>query len=188
MIKKYVTLFILILSLSGCFSGTTPPSKFYTLTPTQTKAVSDKRMNIGIDRIQLPRSLDRPQMLTASATTPEMTLSELNRWIEPLPTLIQRCLITDLSTALPNSVIGSKTFSGPIDDYTISVNIIRLTATPGKEVTLLAWVSIRSAQGQERQIKVSESLPVGSSYTDIANVQSILIGRLSHKIALSLIK
>jgi uncharacterized lipoprotein YmbA len=125
-------------------------------------------------------------MLTASSETPEIKLSELNRWIEPLPTLIQRALITDLSTALPNSVIGNKTFSGPENDYTVSVNIVRLTAIPDKEVNLLAWVTIRPLQGPEKQIKVSESIPVGSSYADIATAQSILIGRLSSKIAYSL--
>ena len=86
MIKKYMIPLVLSFSLSGCFNGTTPPSQFYTLTPTETKVISEKHLSIGIERIQLPRSLDRPQMLTASSETPEIKLSELNRWIEPLPT------------------------------------------------------------------------------------------------------
>lgn len=181
--KRYLTILILSLALNGCLGGTTPPSQFYTLTPTQKQSVSDKHLSIGIERVRIPNALERPQILTGTSDSPEMTLSELNRWVEPLPSLIQRTLITDLSTALPNSVIENKNFSGGLNDYTILVNIVQLIATPNDKVNLLAWVSIRPKNGETTQIKVSETIPVGATYTDIANAQSILIGRLSEKIA-----
>ena len=182
--KKYLIILTLTLTLAGCFGGTTPPSQFYTLSPTITKPVSDQRLTVGVDRVQIPRSLDRPQMLTADADTPEMTLSELNRWVEPLPTLIQRTLITDLSTALPNAVIRNRSFSGEINDYNVAVDIVQLTAVLNDRAGLLAWLTVRTAAGQTvAHLKVAETVPIGVTYADMANGQSALIGRLASQIA-----
>ncbi|MGN0919833.1 MAG: membrane integrity-associated transporter subunit PqiC [Alphaproteobacteria bacterium] len=182
--KKYLIICVSLLALAGCFSGTTPPSQFYTLSPTLTESISDQQMIIGIDRIQVPRALERPQMLIADAHSPEMTVSELNRWIEPLPGLIQRTLIMDLNTALPNAQIRNKSFSNPPDDYSIFVDIIQLGAILNDKASLLADVNIRTANGQSvAYIKVNESVPIGGSYVDVANGQSTLIGHLATLIA-----
>ncbi len=187
--KKGLFVAACALLLSACFGGTTPPSQFYTLEPQMTTPVSETvAVSVGIDRIRLPYSLERPQMVTNETDAPDMTLSEFNRWIEPLPSLIQRTVITDLAQALPKSVVKDKSFSREKFTYAVQIDIVQLNTVLGSEAGLLAWVTIENAQGEPvTRLKVLEAVPVGKTYADMASAQSQLMNRLAQQIAQAIV-
>lgn len=188
--KKYLMTLGLLAFLSGCFGGKTPPAQFYTLMPDVPTIVSETAdFTLGIDRVQIPQSLERPQMMTVDVASPDVHLSEMNRWIEPLNSLIQRTLILDLEKALPNVEVKQRVFTRDAFTYTLSVDIIQLEATLGDKVSLFAWTTIQNAKGEVvARTKIQESVNIGTSYADMARGQSTLIGRMATQTAEQLLK
>ncbi len=188
--KKYLSIMGLTLLLSACFGGQTPPAQFYTLMNDVSNITSHQaHFLLGVERVRIPQSLERPQMITSKPDSPDIHVSEMNRWVEPLNALIQRTLILDLGTALPNAEVRQRNFSRNTFTYILSVDVVQLEAFLGDKVSLLAWATIQDASGHViSRIKIQESVAIGPSYTDMARGQSILIGRMAEKIAGSLIK
>ncbi len=187
--KKWTVVFLLF-SLTACFGGVSDPSRFYTLSPVVQTPVSEKMTaSVGIDRVQISRYLDRPQIITQSAETTEIKVSETNRWIEPLSNLVQRILAEDLANALPNAQVKMKTQGREDFSYVLSVDIVKMDTLLGNQASLEAWFLIQNHAGQViyRQ-KVSESMPVSSSFDDLAKAQSELLGRLADRIARQIVR
>ena len=119
-----IALFLgLCFGLTACLGGRSADPNFYTLSPTSEKVISDKNITIGINRVRIARHLDRPQIITQSLKTSQITVSEMNRWIEPLSDLIARTLTTDMSKALPNSTIKTRSIGQENFDYIFVCNV-----------------------------------------------------------------
>ena len=180
--KKIIT-FLTCFLLSACFAGRSQTSQFYTLIPENITPVSDIAVTIGINRIQIPRYLDRPQMIIQKSDTSEIIVSESNRWIEPLPDLIARTLSQDLSSALPKAIIKNRTFSETFK-YIITIDINRLDSSSDGTTILNAFWSIQDSKGgiliQEKTTLTQQS---AIKYQDIATTQSNLIALLATKIS-----
>jgi len=182
---KHTWILLTGLMLTGCLGGRSTPPQFYTLNttvcpdPHPTTAAT-----VALTRVQVPRALDRPQMVVFDATVPEAQVSEMNRWLEPLPNLINQALIADLSACLPNAVVKKRTTAQEQFDYFLSLEITQLTVVPGQSATLDGWAMIRRSSGQlASRLRLTEAVPVGTTYADAARAQSDLMGRIASRIA-----
>lgn len=170
--------------LTGCL-GSSLPSNFYLLQPqTNLNKISNKKFNIGVETVEIPAYVDKPQIVWQKKNSTELTVSELNRWGEPLSEMIGRTLISDLSKLMPYSFIKPKMFSR--EDFTriIFVEINRFDAVEGETAYLDAWWSISNADGEiTARGKTNLSAPISLSYDSYVQAQSILIGKMAEQIA-----
>ena len=150
----------------------------------QKKVISDKNVSIGVNRVQVARYLDRPQIITQKKGIPEVTVSEMNRWIEPLSNLIARTLVSDIKNTLPKSTVKTRIIGQENFDYIISLEIIAMDSIFGDTATLNGWWKIydRNEKLLFRH-QTMETLPLGKTYEDLATVQSQLIGKLAVQMA-----
>lgn len=172
------------LSLSACM-GTSAPSDFYTLqvvAPSQ--ALSQKALTVGVEKVKVAGLLDRPQIVLMENNGVNLSVSETNRWAEPLPSMLQRTLVADLQAYLPKATIKETGFLQQDFPYILTIEINQFTGTLQDKVVLNAWWTITNNRGKilYQQQEIMEK-PLGTDYTALVKTQSILIGELAHKIA-----
>jgi uncharacterized lipoprotein YmbA len=181
-------LFAVLLSLGAC--GTTPPTKFFLLSPlpaTGTPAASsDHQLRLGVGPINLPEYLDRPQIVTRAADN-EMRLADDRRWAEPLQDNFAHVLGENLARLLGTGQVHE--FPWPpaqAIDYQIVVTVIHFEGDTSGKVSLVARWDVRA--GRERTLIVSRrsniSVPVQNpgSYESVVAASSTAVGQLSQEI------
>ena len=184
---KFFKSLFLCLFLTACFGGVSPQSSFYTLVAQKQKALSvEERAFIGIERMQLPKYLERPQIVTQES--PQMIVSEYHRWIAMPSALCTRVLVEDLSALLPNAQIKARSYGVENFDKTLSIEVVRMDAVLGEKAVLDAWFVIQDAEGKTlaRQKFLAEH-PIGKTYDDLADGYSQLWSKFSQKIAQAII-
>ena len=181
-------LLTVMLSLGAC--GTTPPTKFFLLSPIPAAGAPTQsnghELRLGVGPINLPEYLDRPQIVTREADT-EMRLADDHRWAEPLKENFAHVLGDNLSRLLGTGQVHAFPWppSQPID-YQIVVNVIRFESDASGKVALVARWDIRG--GSERTLLVSRrsdiSVPVPNpaSYESIVAASSAAVAQLSQEI------
>ena len=187
---RYLKLISLCLLLSACVFGTSQTSKFYTLTSQSNEALSRSYKSfVGISRIQLPKYVDRPQIVTQKADSNEVMISEYNRWLEGPSILATRALTENLSALLPTAQIKMRQAVAEKFNMIVTVEVIKMNAVLGEQVELDAWYIIKDKSDRIlcRQ-KFTGAVKIGKSYNDLAAGFSLLLNRLSQEIARSLIK
>jgi uncharacterized lipoprotein YmbA len=97
------TLAALALLLTGCF-GTSPPARFYVLSPSpegaSAVASTGPEGALGVLPTRVAAYLDRPQIVTFVGEN-SVDLDEFARWAEPIGAGVSRVLAQDLSALLP---------------------------------------------------------------------------------------
>ncbi len=187
---KLIKIIIPCLLLGACMFGTSKNAKFYTLKATAMQPVSSNYTGfVGVNRIQLPKYIDRPQIVTQQKKSAQVKISEYNRWVEAPSILASRVLAENLSILLPRAQIKMSQFKGGNFDKTVSVEIIKMNAVLGERAELSAWCMIKDKSGkiQTRQ-KFEYTLPIGKTYDDLAQGSSQLLAQLSQEIAATLIE
>lgn len=187
---RFFQLILLCFLLSACVFGTSQSSKFYTLTSQLNEAVSDSyKTFVGVSRIQLPKYVDRPQIVTQKADSNEVIISEYNRWLESPSILATRALTENLSTLLPAAQIKIRQAVAEKFDKTVTVEIIKMNAVLGEQVELDAWYIIKNKEDKVLvRRKFADIVKIGKSYNDLATGFSQLLNKLSQDISRSLIK
>ena len=187
---KKTILLILIFILSGCFFGSTAQSRFYQLqvADENIKAVSNRRLDIGVEEAFVPKYLDRPQIVTAEAGTAELKVSEFNRWAEPLSSSFSRVLADDISLYLPKSVVKFKTLSSESFVYTITIEINNWSAVLGKKIETEIWWTVYKNDDVVYRQRSKQSALLGNDFESLTEVQSELINELAMQIAQKLSK
>lgn len=172
--------------VTACFGGYSPDSKFYNLQPiADGGAVSDKVLSIGVNEVNLPDYLDKPQIVVFEEGTPQMGISELNRWGEPLDSMVQRIVAADMSVYLPQSEIKARTLLMEHFDYIVDIQIVRFDMVWNDKAVLEAWWYISNAQGKiVYKKKALQSEKIGRGFDDFAKAESRLLGQMSREIAL----
>ena len=167
-----------LLILAGCF-GSSPPSRFYTLTQLETvssaTALSSERLLV-VGPVIIPDYLNRQQIVTRSGAN-ELVIAEFNRWGGSLGNDISRALMGDLSkrlvsggfTVLPWQAIPLSTFKTA---YRVPVDITRFDGILGKEVVLNATWQLLLKQGPHEQPLLSKEVTIiehadGGTYEDL---------------------
>ena len=181
---KKTALIFACLMLSACFGGYSESSKFYNLQPiTDVSPLSTKKTIIGVEAVELPEYIDRPQIVSAEKGSSQVQISETNRWSESLDTLIQRTLTSDISAYLPQAVVKDKTINDRFD-ITVEVQMTRLDMITNDKAVLEAWWYILDKSGNTLyREKFSESLPIDASYNSFVSATEKLLSALSREIA-----
>ncbi len=187
---KIIKIIIPCLLLSGCFVGASQESKFYTQSAISAQTVSTEYAAfVGINRIQLPKYIDRPQIVTQLKDSVQINLSEYNRWVDAPSVLATRILTEDLSTLLPTAKIKINQSKGETFDYTVAVEVAKLDAVLDDKIDFVAWYTIKDKKGKIiNQQKFTNSVKIGKTYDDLAIGYSQLFAELSQEIAAVLIK
>lgn len=186
---KLIKIIIPCLLFCGCF-GTSKTAKFYTQSSVATGVISSENTSfIGVNRMQLPKYVDRPQMVTQQKDSVEITISEYNRWVELPSVLASRVLTEDLSTLLPSAQVKMSQSKGEGFDWLITVEVSKIDVVLGDKAEMVAWYTIKDhAKKLHTQQKFAHSVAVGPSYADIPNAYSQLLAELAREIATSLTK
>jgi uncharacterized lipoprotein YmbA len=176
----------LALLAAGC--GSTPPSRFYTLSasPASSPAVTASELSVAVGPVVVPAAVDRPQIVVTVSGN-QLRLDELNRWASPLPNNIARVVAENLTVMLgtPRVTLWLQTVSAIPVDYRTAIEVQRFESAPGEMATLDAvWVVSRTPDGASRtgRTTVRETVPDGS-YDALAAAHSRAVARLSRDIA-----
>ncbi|MBP5429591.1 MAG: membrane integrity-associated transporter subunit PqiC [Elusimicrobiaceae bacterium] len=188
---RLLKIIIPCLLLGACFWGTSQNAKFYTQSATATQTLSsDYVAFVGVNRVQLPRFMDRPQILTQVKDSSQVNISEYNRWVELPSVLATRVLTEDLGILLPAAQIKMNQFQGEGFDRVVSVEVIEMNAILGDKAELVAWYTVKNNSTKKiltRQ-KFESTMEIGKTYDDLAQGYSTLLAQLSQEIASVLIK
>jgi uncharacterized protein len=173
----------MIAALGACAS--TPPAKFYTLSPTATPGGASAGFSVSIGPISVPAVIDRPQMVVRVGPN-QVAFDEFNRWASPLPNDISRVVAQNLVSLLGTPLITvypDSTASGPA--YRVGIDVQRFESAPGEEIILDAvWTVRRTKNGQVRTGRTTLREPAGDpGYNAIVGAHSRALGRLSGDVA-----
>ena len=191
-LARLLTVFLLI-SITSC-AGTTPPSRFYLLTPladsglTGTKADFPRDIAIGIGPVSFPEYLNRPQIVSR-ADDNELHLAEFHRWAESLSQNFTRVLAENLATLLGIDHIAVYPWKhSDVLNYRIKLDVVRLEGSPGGETFLKARWSILNGNGKKMFIVKTSQLHEatdGRGHDALVAAESRLLESLSREIAMS---
>ncbi|MBQ8785892.1 MAG: membrane integrity-associated transporter subunit PqiC [Alphaproteobacteria bacterium] len=183
--KKYVVVFTLL--LSAC--AMSPNSHFYQLQAQKNDvAISNRSISVGIEEVDVPQYIDRPQIVLIKKNSSELSVSEFHRWAEPLTSSITRILADDISTFMPKSVIKPQSYTMEQFNFTINVEINKFDAELNDKVTLDAWWTIYRNGKNVARGRSTLDAPAGDTYDSIVNAQSNLINEMAKQIAQKLSK
>ncbi len=187
---RLIKIIVPCLLLGACIFGTSQNAKFYTQSTTPQMAVSaDFAAFVGVNRVQLPKYVDRPQMVTQRKDSAQVNISEYNRWVEPPAVLATRVITEDLSALLPAAQIKTNHIKGERFDWTISIEIVEINAVLGDKAEIVAWYTIKDKAGKTHtHQKFAAAVLIGKTYDDLAKGYSELLAQLSHEIAGALIQ
>jgi uncharacterized lipoprotein YmbA len=181
---------IMTLLLAGC--GTSPPAKFYTLTPVvaqrppETVVETDKYTPIGIGPVEIPEYLDRPEIVTRAEQN-QLILSEFNLWGGALKTDINRVLLENISAILAGDGIPIITWKAAVTDiHKVPVLISRFDGSLNDIIILKARWTVLDKEGKTFELfrESNITIPVkGSSYSSVVTAMSEALGELSKEIA-----
>lgn len=177
---------VVFILAAGC--GSTPPSRFYTLSATPAPAGPASDISVAVGPVTIPAMLDRPQIVV-SAGPNEVRLDEFNRWAAPLQSNISRVVADNLSALLgtPRVSLFPQTMSAAAD-YRVAIQVQTFASAPGEAATLDAvWTVSRAKDGRSQtgRTALREASPSGG-YDGVAAAHSRALARMSRDIADSL--
>ncbi|MEE4265157.1 MAG: PqiC family protein [Desulfobacteraceae bacterium] len=185
-----LVLFIAVL-LAGC-GGSPTPVQFYTLnslsgTMQKTNpADATQNIAIGIGPVEIPKILDRPQIVTRTGPN-TLKVDEFHRWAGPLQAEFAKVLAENISLLLATDQVAVYPWeAGFKPHYRIALDVRYFEGQLGENVVLeVVW----RVSGQENQkiqaVKTSlikEPLPA-ADYKSLVAAESQAIAQLSREIA-----
>ncbi len=181
----------LLVPLSGCIGGKTPPSSFYLLEPVGESASgasgAASRTLVALAPVRVPRYVDRPQIVTATAKN-AYYVSELNRWAESLDDNISRVLVQNLSILAPvDAVQVSSSNRARQAQWRVAITILEFHVDPKGQAGLTAQWLI--AGGDEVKVSRQVAYRAPASTTDYPVMVAALndcLSRMSRELASSL--
>jgi len=179
---------VLVVAIFAWSCGTTPASRFYTLsaTPTPAPAPMASEVSVAVGPVSVPVTVDRPQIVV-TLNSNQVWLDELNRWASPLGNNIARVVAENLMTLLgtPRVTLSPETLGGATVDYHTAIEVQRFESALGQAATLDAvWTVSRDADGRTRTGRTTarEAAP-DKSYDALSAAHSRAVARLSQDIA-----
>jgi uncharacterized lipoprotein YmbA len=174
----------------GCLGASAQPS-FFTLSavagaePAEPLAARPE-LGLAIGPIELPRYLDRPEMVTRDGAH-RLVLWNTKRWGGSLRTDILHAMAVDLGALLGTARIAVYPAEArfPVD-YQVLLELIEFDGIPGRSVTLRGRCTVASGT-DGRAIAVEElqiEEPVASpDWEDLVAAQRTALGRVNREIA-----
>lgn len=168
------------------------PTRFYMLNSsldTEIKlkfAEKDQYKIIGIESIEFPEYLDRPQFVVRQSQN-EYTLAEFDHWAEPLKSNFERVFLENLNKLLNEAPVAVVQWRSSLTlDYQLRITVVRLESDLKGSVSLVAGWIILGDDGRELILaKVSNIKEQSKSedFKEIAAAQSRAVEALSQEIA-----
>jgi uncharacterized lipoprotein YmbA len=187
---RIISLFLLLITLSGCSSISISDTHFYSLSAfasnNPVSGTSSKKLGVG--PIRLPRMLKRPQIITRKSDN-ELVLSEEHQWGGSLKEDLAQVVSENLSSLLGTEQIEMYPWKNAFKpDYQIRINVEQLDGEPGKTVTLKArWWLLSKGMHMHKDRPAKHSVikvaVKGKTYADYVSAQSKAVYLLSEKIA-----
>ncbi len=178
--------------LSGC--GSSPPVRFYTLTPTVDAGAPDtgEQVMVGLGPLRMPEYLNRSQMVVRG-TGAELEVNELERWAEPLGDALLRVVSSDVD----NSLAGVTVVTFPWEtvlrrqvDYRIGGQITRFESDQSGRVMLeVQWGIADRDDNPVMTVRRSSYEAMATSGDDSGSVASAMnatLGMFSREIVAEL--
>ena len=185
-------LLALLLSLSACIGGKSPPSQFYLLEPVKGAGQAGlfnetARPLIALSPVRIPQYLDRPQMVKATAKN-QYALSETNRWAERLDDNIARVLVQNLGLLVPADVVLSNVSARASQaKLKVAVTVLEFHVDPqGVAVLTAQWSILRDGQTVSGRQADYRELASVTDYGLMAGALNECLNRLSRDLALDL--
>ena len=168
--------------VAGC--GSTPASRFYTLSGTVTAApaATPLPVSLAVGPVSVPGTVDRPQIVVNTSAN-QVEVDEFNRWASPLQSNISRAVAENL-VALLGAPRVTQTL-GVDADFRVAIEVQRFESTPGDSAMLdAAWLVRRVKDGKIETGRTTVREPVAQKgYDALVAAHSRAIGRLSQDIA-----
>ena len=184
---KKLMLFSLILLLNAC-SFRSPQAQFYVMNGGGSEVVSEKKLNIAVTQIKVPDLLNKAQMVVYDKDSSEVNILEFHRWAEVLPDTLQSAVTNDLMAYLPQAYVERTTFGADSAQYSVNIEINRMQAYLGGNVTLSAWWNIKDKNGHiiTRKQGVYTATSSGDSVADLVKAETAAVSQMSREIAIAL--
>lgn len=186
-------------AVSGCTVLAPQPdrAKYFVLAPLRNpggpisvgNAAGGHVLSIGLGPITIPRYLDRPEVVTRVSET-QLSVSDTNRWAEPLETSVSSVLRQDLSSRLATAQIIPLPWSREQQiDYRVKVNFHNLECTAaGDAVVEASWTIQKGADGPTVQSGSTRfTTPAGKDERSASSALSRGVAQVSSEIAQRLI-
>ncbi len=146
----------------GTFSSKPDPSRFFTLSSLQEskeasyKGGAGELISLGIGPLKFPGYLDRQEIVTRSAEN-RFTVSEYDRWAEPLDENFGRILSQNLALLLPNGRIVQYPWpSSKKPDFQVEIEVLRFEVNSARDADLWArWEVIDASDKSSVAMKES---------------------------------
>jgi len=172
---------VLILAV-GCAS---PPSRFYTLSATDTAAAPASSLSLSVGPVSVPAAVDRPQIVVATGAN-QVRLDEFNRWASPLKDEISRVVAENLIAMLGTGRVTQSPQTLTRDAaYRVLIEVQRFESVPGGHARLDAVWTLRRVRDDKSRIgrtSVQESVSA-PGFDGLAAAHSRAVARLSRDIA-----
>jgi uncharacterized lipoprotein YmbA len=178
---------IVLVVSAGCGAD---PTRYYVLTPADVAPVPrataspTQELRIGIRSVELPRYVERPQIVTRVSPN-RLEVAEFQYWGAPLRSAIPMILAENLARLVPTDQVAVFPWGrGFLPDAQVLVEVSQLEGTLGGEVVLAARWRIVDRAGEERAFGVSRlTEAAGEDYENLVAAHSRLVGALSRDIA-----
>jgi uncharacterized lipoprotein YmbA len=177
--------------LAGC-GGSPTPVEFYTLnslsgmTQQANPADADQNIAIGIGPVNIPKILDRPQIVTRTGPN-KIKVDEFHRWAGPLQAGVAQVLAENISLLLATDQVV--VYPWEVDfkpHYRIALDIRYFEGQLGENVVLDVVWRVSGQENQKMQAVKRSVIKEPLSATDyeaLVAAKSQAIGQLSHEIA-----
>lgn len=187
--KVAVAIALLTLAAAGCANGANP-TRYYVLSPAKAPAVTrpvaagQRDLRVGIRRVELPRHVERPQIVTRTSAN-RLEVSEFRQWGAPLRHAVPVMLAENIAPLVPTDQIAVFPWGrGFVPDVQIVVELSQFEGTLGGDAVLAARWRILGGSGDETTSGVSRIRDAaGTDYESLVAAYSRLIGALSRDIA-----
>lgn len=170
---------------AGC-SVRSPGVEFWTLAALAPApaAWNEAAPAVAIGPVELPRYLDRPQVLVRHSSA-RVEPAGLHRWADPLDEALGRALAVNLGRTLGSGRVSAY----PVQpryaiDYLVHVDVERFDGRPGEQLVLrVRWVIVAGSGGPALAVERSEiEVPAGDGFGSFVNAHALAAARLAAEI------
>jgi uncharacterized lipoprotein YmbA len=183
-------LLLVVLLLVSC--STTPAVKYYILNPSLNiqpdnfQAVSRDVIAIGVGPVELPKFLDRPQILTRKSQS-QVMVSEFHRWAGSFSEDFLRVLTKNISMLLPAERVAAYPWTDQFSPtYRITLTVDQFDGQFGGDVVLnvtwFVWNQNETNEPIVKHTRIKEPV-LAENYNALVEAHSRAIATLSSAIA-----
>jgi len=175
----------IVLAVLAASCGSTPPSRFYTLSASGGTAKNSSDVSVAVGPVSIPAVVDRPQIVVSVGAN-RVRLEEFDRWALPLQNNIARVIAENLTAQLgtPRVTLFVE-LTSPGAEYRAIVDVQRFDSMPGEAATFEAvWIVRRMEDGKTERGRTAVREAVQTQdYEALAAGHSRAVARLSVDIA-----